>query len=148
MLLADGMPEQLLLQRLVNGRVFLIPKDKIEHVVLKNGDDQAANKYYIFLGLSSSNGTCAGVIINSRINSFLHQDRRDLQMPLKVGLDHPFLCHDSFVDCSCLFIVKTSDILRQKCVGSISQDVLSDVMNTVSSSKFIKTKDLKEHGII
>ncbi len=144
--LSEAMPFEVASLSLMRGKVYLVPKEEVSGMVVKP-EEKDPQKFYIFLGLSTCEERSVGVIINSRINSHIPSEKKDLHMPLRKEDGHHFLEHDSFVDCSTLCIVSTRKLLTCNHKHTLDSTTTEIIIKTIRSSKFARPAILKEYGL-
>lgn len=129
------------------GDVHLLPLTQQEGVTPKDGQD-FRNKYFVVLGFDSAGNAIGGVVINSAINHNLPSSVTDYLMPISVK-DCPFLNHDSFVNCSYLFVVNKEKITSKTFKGKIEDESLMGlIIGTIIESPHVNKQQLKEFGIM
>lgn len=129
------------------GDVHLLPLTQQEGVTPKDGQD-FRNKYLVVLGFDSAGNAIGGVVINSVINHNLPSSITDYLMPISVK-DCPFLNHDSFVNCSRLFVVNKEKITSKSFRGKIEDEgLMGMIVGTIIESPHVNKQQLKEYGIV
>ena len=128
------------------GDVHLLQLDPTNGITPKNGD-VARNKFFIVLGFDNEGNVVGGLVINSKINYNLPPTITDYQLPITVT-QCPFLQHNSFVNCSKIFVAKRTNFNRDTYRGEISDSGLMRlIIDTVKESPTVNKKQLKDFGI-
>lgn len=123
-------------------RIRLLPENGITP---KAGDD-SRNKFFVILGFDVEGNIYGGVVINSRINDRIPVALQDLQMPIKKSA-HPFLDHNSFVDCSKLIVVRAETFAKWEFKGIISHDDVELIAGTLRESPLVTAASLARFSI-
>lgn len=126
------------------GDVFLVNLTREEGITPKEGNTR--NKFFIVLGFDDMGNAYGGVIINSHINSNMPVHIQELHMPLH-NIKYKFLSHNSFIDCSKLFIVNKSKLKGELYKGSLTEEDLELAIGTVCESKTINKMLLRRFHI-
>lgn len=110
-------------------------------------------KRFIVVGITDDCVQLATVFINSEINLtclYTHELRELQHFFASTGRE--YLDHDSYVDCSKLFIRSKAEIFQavikrpEAIIGHLSDDDLSAIRSKIISAKTIKGKDKKKFG--
>lgn len=123
------------------GDVFLINLTREEGITPKTGDD-TRNKFYIVLGFDEYGNAYGGVVINSHVNQNMPMHIQRAHMPLN-SYNYSFLSHNSFIDCSKLFVVRKEKSYKESYKGILSEEDLLLAIGTVKESKTINRILLK-----
>jgi hypothetical protein len=110
-------------------------------------------KRFIVVGQSSDGICLATVYINTNVNLNIHysEELRNLQLLLHAE-GREYLDHDSYVDCSTLYIKQYPTILSEctnkpnVLIGTLSEEDLNIVKKKIISSPKIKGKEKKKYG--
>ena len=129
------------------GDVHMLPLTKEEGITPKDGID-FRNKFLVVLGFDHQGNAIGGVVVNFKVNYNLPSSITDYMMPVSVK-QCPFLNHDSFVNCSRLFVVDKEKIGSNTFKGSIKDEELLDmIVGTVIDSPHVSRQQLREFGLI
>jgi hypothetical protein len=128
------------------GDVYRIEMTRENGIVPKDGA-ASRHKFFIILGFDEQGVAYGGVIVNSRINQLAPDSVKDWHMPISCK-KYPFLDHDSFVDCSTLKTARLSTFSRWKLLGSVLQEDVALIVNTVKSSPNETPAHLKLFGLL
>ena len=109
------------------------------------------DKYIVVVALSDTR--LAFVVINSEININLFPTEylKSLHVPIDAA-NHPFLDHDSYINCSALDSFERSEIIQyliahpEKAVGNVNDDILRKIHYTLSIATTIKRHVKREFG--
>lgn len=110
-------------------------------------------KRFIVVGITADSVRLATVFINSEINltCLYTHELRELQH-FFASSGREYLDHDSYVDCSKLFIRSKAEIFQavikrpESIIGHLSDEDLSAIRSKIISAKTIKGKDKKKFG--
>lgn len=127
------------------GNVYRIYMDKSNGIVPKQGDE-GRNKFFVVLGFDNTGKVYGGVIINSKINQGLPNDKKILMMPIQVA-KYGFLQYDSFVDCCKLKNIDIDTFQRWEYKGDIDEDDIELIIGTLCESQYEQEIRLKMFGI-
>lgn len=128
------------------GDVFLINLTREEGITPKTRDD-TRNKFYIALGFDEYGNAYGGVVINSHVNQNMPMHIQRAHMPLN-SYNYSFLSHNSFIDCSKLFVVRKEKLNKESYKGILSEEDLLLAIGTVKESKTINRILLKRVKLI
>lgn len=138
-LLGDDQQAELFKSALSLGDVFLLSGiEGIDH-----------SKFFIVTAISGNRLFTLSVYINTNIPIFImaKQELLDLQVPI-TKFNNKFLSHDSFVGCHNPFSIRLDKIRAKikdktcKVIGSIHQDDLQNIRETIVNSGLLTPKDL------
>lgn len=137
--LTDRQKKDLLTRMLTPGQVFVFfcnftEPHKEKYLVIAGKRDDL---FYVF-------------VINSKINDFIRTRPAllEAQAPLSSGT-YTFLPHDSYIDCSKVYILSEDEIHEQlierfqRVLGNLSQDTLENIINVVGRSKTLSPVEKK-----
>lgn len=127
------------------GDVFLINLTREEGIKPKVGDNR--NKFYIVFGFDEYGNAYGGVVINSHVNQNMPMHIQNSHMPLNAN-NYEFLSHNSFIDCSKLFVVRKEKLNKESYKGFLSEEDLQLAIGTVKESKTINRILLKRFKLI
>jgi len=78
-----------------------------------------------------------GFLINSKIGQFIQNRPESFKAQVRIlASRYSFLDHDSFIDCSQLFLFKAQDLQSRE---SIQNDTKAEILKIVSESKMLTT---------
>lgn len=134
------------------GDVFRMHLGAEEGVRGKHADDDGRNKYFVVLGFDNVGNAVGFVLIDSEINRFLPQKRKDMHYPLKASTYSFLGGKNRFVDCSDLKEISRSRFVELFSVdslkGSLTVEDVSLIKAAVVSYEDAQPKQLKRFGLI
>ncbi|MFZ4526222.1 MAG: hypothetical protein ACOYOE_11945 [Chlorobium sp.] len=149
MSIGDGFPEEM--KREYAARNLKIGSVLKLHVKDTNPPKE---KRFIVVGKTIDGICLATVYINSSMNKNVHYSEELQKLQLFLEADgREYLDHDSYVDCSTLYIKQYPALLHdfsskpEALIGVLRDEDLLNVRNTIISSPKIKGKDKKRYGL-
>ncbi len=128
------------------GDVYRVKMTVKDGVTPKDGDD-SRNKFFVVLGFDDQGTIYGGVIINSKINQNVSQSVKDYHMPISCE-KYKFLDHDSFVNCANLKTKPLSDFVGSPKLGTVDDDDVELIKETIKNSPNEKKAKLKQFGLL
>jgi hypothetical protein len=106
-------------------------------------DDGAVHeKRWVVLSVTTSTVCC---VINTEINPIIQRDEARLRVQAQMTLsDHPFMTHDSHVDCGKLWTFETPEVLDELCstpawiLGTMSEQLRDDMVTCLQTSSTLR----------
>ena len=112
--LSGKQKERLITSSLSEGEVFRMHLGDEENVKGKNSGDDGRNKYFIIIGHDSEGNAIGFVLIDTQINPYLPDKRKDMHYPLSAK-KYTFLEGiNRFVDCSDFKIISNKKFTDKK----------------------------------
>lgn len=143
--------ERLILSTVSEGDVFRMHLGEEENVKGKDKNDDGRNKYFVLLGQDSEGNALGFVLIDTEINPYLPQRRKDLHYTLLASKYLFLKGKNRFVDCSDFKIIShkrfTELFGADKSKGKIEADDLSYIKEAVASYEDASPKLLKRFGL-
>mgnify|MGYP002623076312 FL=1 len=128
------------------GDVYRVKMTVKDGVTPKDGDD-SRNKFFVVLGFDDQGTIYGGVIINSKINQNVSQSVKDYHMPISCE-KYKFLDHDSFVNRANLKTKPLSDFVGSPKLGTVDDDDVELIKETIKNSPNEKKAKLKQFGLL
>jgi len=107
------------------------------------------NKFLLLLGSNSPNFSF--FVINSAINNFILHNNHLLECQVLIDKrNHPFLDHDSYLDCSKIYQIAIDSVKDQLVADSnpikmsIRADIKRSILDAVRKSKTLTPKEKKD----
>lgn len=119
-----------------------ISRWEVYHLWLEAMRPEAKYKFVVIAHVEDS--YALGFVINSRVNDF-YANKPELA-PCHVAIsqaDHPFLEHDSFVDCTEVFTVPSVNLSADAKRGGLSEASQAAVLRGVEVCPVLRTKHKK-----
>lgn len=134
--LSGKQKERLVTSSLSEGEVFRMHLGDEENVKGKNSGDDGRNKYFIIIGHDSEGNAIGFVLIDTQINPYLPDKRKDMHYPLSAK-KYTFLEGiNRFVDCSDFKIISNKKFTelfgKDSLKGRIQADDLSYIKTAVA----------------
>lgn len=150
--LSGKQKERLITSSLSEGEVFRMHLGDEENVKGKNSGDDGRNKYFIIIGHDSEGNAIGFVLIDTQINPYLPDKRKDMHYPLSAK-KYTFLEGiNRFVDCSDFKIISNKKFTelfgKDSLKGRIQADDLSYIKTAVAEYEDASPKLLKRFGLI
>lgn len=150
--LSGKQKERLVTSSLSEGEVFRMHLGDEENVKGKNSGDDGRNKYFIIIGHDSEGNAIGFVLIDTQINPYLPDKRKDMHYPLPAK-KYTFLEGiNRFVDCSDFKIISNKKFTelfgKDSLKGRIQADDLSYIKTAVAEYEDASPKLLKRFGLI
>ena len=150
--LSDESKKDLILGQVKVGDVFRMHLGKEEKVVGKDTSDDGRNKYFIIIGFDVDGSAIGLVLIDTKINPYLPQVRKELHYKLSAD-NYEFLNGKSrYVDCSDLKEISSTKFVSlfsgDKAKGHINDDDLKLIRDAIVSYEDAEPKLLKKFGLI
>lgn len=150
--LSGKQKERLVSSSLSEGEVFRMHLGDEENVKGKNSGDDGRNKYFIIIGHDSEGNAIGFVLIDTQINPYLPDKRKDMHYPLSAK-KYTFLEGiNRFVDCSDFKIISNKKFTelfgKDSLKGRIQADNLSYIKTAVAEYEDASPKLLKRFGLI
>lgn len=128
------------------GDVYKIELSRADGIILKNGYD-TRDKFFVVLGFDEQGNVYGGILFNSKINQNLPTLIKDYHMPISAK-DYPFLSHDSFLNCTKIFIATSTHFMKGEKLGCINTADFELICSTVCSYPNAVPLELKRFGLI
>jgi len=151
-LLAGNVRESLICAHADEGSVFRMHLGKEEKVRGKKPGDDGRNKYFVTLGQDSEGEMIGLVLIDSEINAFLPQCRKDAHLKVSAS-KYGFLDgKDRFVDCSDFKMMRrerfSAMFNASSMKGHIDKEDMARIRSAVASYEDASPKLLKRFGLL
>lgn len=128
------------------GAIIYVPMSAEEGLVIKSGY-QNSDKWIVVIGLSDDDFIVGSLLVNTSPNVF-SKELGDIQFPL-LQKYYKFLDYKSWLDCSELFRVPRSKILKYGgYCGKMKDEDFELVWNTIKETGFINDEEKEEFGIL
>lgn len=132
-------------QQIERGAIIYIPLSADEGLTLKGY--KSRDKWIVIVGTSEYDYIVGSLLMNTEPNSF-SKELEDIQFPL-LKRDYKFLDYRSWLDCSELFRVPCSKILKYGgYCGKIKDDDWELIWKTIKETEFISDEDKEEFGML
>lgn len=128
------------------GDVYKIELSKADGIIPKNGYD-TRDKFFVVLGFDEQGNVYGGILFNSKINQNLPTLIKDYHMPISAKV-YPFLSHESFLNCTKIFSVTSTHLMKGEKLGTINTTDFELICNTVCSYPDANPHKLKRFGLI
>ena len=132
-------------EQIEKGAIIYVPLSKDEGLVLRKHDTK--DKWIVVIGISDEDYIVGSLLVNTNPNVF-SKELGEIQFPLSVK-DYPFLDYKSWLDCSEIFRVPRSKILKHGgYCGKIKEEDFNLIWETIKNTEFISDECKEEFGII
>ncbi|KGF44959.1 hypothetical protein HMPREF0647_04720 [Prevotella bivia DNF00320] len=128
------------------GDVYKIELSKADGIIPKNGYD-TRDKFFVVLGFDEQGNVYGGILFNSKINQNLPTLIKDYHMPISAKV-YPFLSHDSFLNCTKIFSLTSTHLMKGEKLGTINTTDFELICSTVCSYPNAVPRELKRFGLI
>lgn len=128
------------------GDVYKIELSKADGIIPKNGYD-TRKKFFVVLGFDEQGNVYGGILFNSKINQNLPTLIKDYHMPISAKV-YPFLSHDSFLNCTKIFSLTSTHLMKGEKLGTINTTDFELICSTVCSYPNAVPRELKRFGLI
>lgn len=116
------------------GEVYLLHMNEEDGITVKEGNTYQP-KFFIVLGHDDHGNVYGGVVYDTEINqNHVPPYLKDLFLPIDDIAKYPWLTHNCFIDCTELKLTKRQKLLKGKLVGSLDEEDIKLIINTVKMS--------------
>lgn len=132
-------------EQIKRGAIVYIPLSTDEGITLKGY--KSRDKWIVIVGISGDDYIVGSLLVNTAPNTF-SKALGDIQFPLSKR-DYDFLDYKSWLDCSELFRIPRSKILKYGgYCGRIKDDDWKLIWETIKETEFISEEEKEEFGIL
>jgi len=110
-------------------------------------------KYIILTALSSDKKQICSVVINTEINKNVYKSEKIRKLHIKIRVEeHDFLKYDSYINCTQLLEYSVKEIEKfikekpERVLGTVSEEILKKIHNTLTFAETIDNKTKKKYG--
>ena len=128
------------------GAIIYVPIYADENFVVRGGY-KSSDKWIVIIGFSENEFIAGSLLVNTKPNNF-SKELGDIQFPLS-DIDYCFLDYKSWLDCSEIFRIPRSNILKYGgYCGKINDRDWELIWQTIKATEFINDEDKELFGIL